>query len=178
MADIMGFGIGYSGGVQAVTAGSGAGYLVNHAGGYSIGATALVVDTGTGTINAGDVVTFAGDANKYVVASATSTLVTLNAPGLRTAVADNAAITVGPSYTANLAFTPNALVLAARAPALPTAAGQAADSADDRMMVTDPVSGISFEVSLYREYRRIRYEVALAWGVGVVKPEDIALLLG
>ena len=98
-----------------------------NASGYAVGATAIIVDTGTGAINAGDVVTFAGDSNKYVVKSATTTLLTLNAPGLRAAVADNAAITVGDNFTANVAFTQNALVLAARAPASP----QGGDSAED-----------------------------------------------
>lgn len=174
LTEVMGFGIGYSAGVPAVAAGTGSGYLVNNGAGYAVGSTAIVIDTGTGTLPAGSVVTFAGDSNKYVVASATTTLLTLGAPGLRAAVADNTAITAGGAFTANVAFTPDALVLAARAPALPTGG----DSADDRMMVTDPVSGISFEVSLYREYRRIRYEVALAWGVGLVKAENIALLQG
>jgi hypothetical protein len=132
------------------------------------------VDTGAGTILQGDIVTFAGDSNKYVAQGLSGTTLTLDAPGLLLPVVDNAAITVGANYTANIAFTENAMVLAARAPALPSGG----DSADDRMMVTDPVSGISFEVSLYREYRRIRYEVGLAWGPGVVKKEDIAILLG
>lgn len=175
LTEVMGFGLGYSAGVSAVTPGTGTGYLVNNGGGHAVGATAITVDTGTGTIVAGDVITFAGDSNKYLVASAlASNVVTIQQPGLRAAVADNAAITVGGAFTANIAFTPNALVLAARAPALPTGG----DSADDRMMVVDPVSGIAFEVSLYREYRRIRYEVALAWGTGLVKGEHIAILLG
>jgi hypothetical protein len=174
MDPVMNFNIGYSAGVPAVTKGAGSGYLVNNASGYAVGATAIIVDTGTGAVNAGDVVTFAGDSNKYVVKSATTTLLTLNAPGLRAAVADNAAITVGDNFTAKVAFTQNALVLAARAPASP----QGGDSAEDVQNVIDPVSGIGFEIRLYKEYRRMRYEVGLAWGIGVVKSEDIALLLG
>lgn len=175
LARVMGFGIGVSAGIQAVTKGTGSGYLVNNASGEPVGDTAITTDTGTGTVLAGDIVTFAGDSNKYVSGAAlASNTLTLNKPGLLIAAADNTAITVGNNYTANIAFTENAMVLAARAPALPTGG----DSADDRMTITDPVSGLSFEVSLYREYRRIRYEVALAWGVGIVKNEHIATLIG
>lgn len=175
LATTMGFGIGSSAGVQAVVKGTGTGYLVNNAAGEPVGDTSLTTDTGTGTVLQGDVVTIAGDSNKYVSGAAlAANQLTLNKPGLLIAAADNAAITVGNNYTANIAFTENAMVLAARAPALSTGG----DSADDRTTITDPVSGLSFEVSLYREYRRIRYEVALAWGVGVVKNEHIATLLG
>lgn len=167
--------LGFSAGTQVVAAGTASGYLVNNGAGYPIGTTSLVIDTGTGTIPQGTFVTLAGDTNKYVAdTGCTTTLLKIQAPGLRAAVADNVAITAGGAFTANVAFTPNAMVLAARAPARPTGG----DSADDVMMITDPVSGLSFEVSLYREYRRIRYEVALAWGWGIVKKEHIVDLLG
>lgn len=172
---VMGFDMGFSSGMSLFDTGTGASYLVNAVGGYAVGATAITVDTGTGTIPKGSVITFAGDTNKYVVATAlAANVVTLAAPGLRAALADNTAITVLADYTASVAFSPNSLLLAARAPALPAGG----DSADDRMFVQDPISGIQFEVSLYREYRRMRYEVALAWGVSAVKSAHIALLLG
>lgn len=172
---VQGYGLGFSAGLTAVTKGTGTGFLVNNGAGYSVGATAITVDTGTGTILAGDVITFAGDANKYVVKTAlAANVVTIQEPGLRQAVADNTAITVGNSYAPNVAFTRDALVLAARAPALPTEG----DSAADRMTITDPISGLNFEVSLYREYRRARYEVAMAWGSGAPNPKNIALLQG
>jgi hypothetical protein len=138
------------------------------------------IDTGSGTILAGDSITFAGDTNKYVVVSAlAANVVTIGAPGLRAAVADNTAITVGNSFTPNLGFAKNALVLATRIPAVPVdASGNAMDMADDRTIVTDPYSGISFEVALYRQYRQIKYEIGLAWGTGAVKQEHIAVLLG
>ena len=54
----------------------------------------------------------------------------------------------------------------------------AGDTADDVMNVTDPVSGITFQVALYRQYRQVRYEVGLAWGVASIKPEHGCVLLG
>jgi hypothetical protein len=173
--EVMGFGIGYSAAAPVVVKGTGTGYLINNVANEPVGDISLAVDTGTGTVLKGDVITIAGDTNKYIVGGALAAgVLPLNRPGLLLAAADNSAITVGNSYTANMAIVDGALVLGARAPALP----DGGDSADDRMFVTDPVSGLAFEVSLYREYRRIRYEVACAWGTGVVKSEFIATLLG
>lgn len=180
LANVMGLGMHFSHAPYAHVAGTGTLYDVNNGSGEAVGQTTITLDGGTAGatgIKAGDVVTFAGDTNKYVVktgqAGAAGDIV-INEPGLRVAAADATELTIGGSYTANVGLTPDAMVLAARAPALPPGG----DSADDRMSVVDPVSGLAFEVSLYREYRRIRYEVALAWGVGVVKPAHIALLLG
>jgi hypothetical protein len=164
--------LGFSAGVQNVAAGTGSGYLVNNPGGYPAASTEIAVDTGSGTIPVGTIVTFANDPNLYVARGLAGGILTIAAPGLRQSVANDTAITLGTGFTANVAFTENALVLLARAPALP----EEGDSADDRLLVVDPLSGIPFEIALYREYRRARYEVALAWGWSAVKREHICIL--
>jgi hypothetical protein len=133
------------------------------------------VDTGTGTVLAGDVVTFAGDTNKYIVATAlTAGNIVIAEPGLRQTLADNVAMTVGNNYTANAAFSRNAIQLLTRSPIMP----EEGDSADDVLTIEDPFSGISFQFALYREHRRVKIEIGLAWGTKAVKPEHMALLLG
>jgi len=159
--------------INAHTKGTGASYITD--GTYAVGATAITIDGGTGTVLAGDVVTFAGDANKYVVETAlTGGVVTLAAPGLKASLADGVAMTVGNAYAANMAFNRDAIVLVTRAPARPVEG----DLAEDVMLMTDPRSGITFEVSMYKEYRQVHFEVALAWGVSAIKPEHMAVLLG
>ncbi len=173
--------VGDSAEIKTHTKGTGAGLLVNNGSGVAVGDTAIAADTGTGTILPGDVVTFAADTvNQYVAASALSGgSFSLAAPGARAAIANNNAITIGNGYTGNLGFARSAIHLATRMPALPTDEnGVTMDSADDMIVITDPVSGLSFQVLLYRERRRIRYEIAMAWGVKAVKPEHICLLLG
>jgi hypothetical protein len=174
LLDVHGMQIRESAQIGTTTKGTGTGYLVNSAA-LVIGSVTIPADTGSGTIVAGDVVTFAGDSNKYVVETALSGgSFTIAAPGLRTAVADNAAITVGGDYSANMAFSRSAITLATRAPARP----EEGDTAEDVMMITDPRSGISFEVALYKEYRQVHYEISAAWGYKNFKPEHTALLLG
>ena len=157
------------------TKGDGSGYLTN--GAVASGVTSVAVDTGSGSILAGDVVTLAADSdNKYVVGTgitAPGTL-SLNEPGARMTIPDNNALTVGDSYTPSLAFSRTAIHLITRVPAMPAGG----DAADDVTVITDPVSNISFQVAMYRQYRRVAFEVGLAWGVKAVKPEHIALLLG
>ncbi|WP_237133802.1 P22 coat - protein 5 family protein [Pseudohongiella sp. O18] len=169
-----------SGLVVTATAGTGASATTNNAG-YAVGATAITLaSAGTGTILAGDVITFAGDSNKYVVVTGDADVsgggtITLAAPGLRKAIPASATnITVVAASARNMAFARSAIALATRAPALP----EEGDSAADRQIVTDPRSGLSFEISMYKQYRQVQYEVALAWGVKAVKTEHIALLLG
>ena len=172
---VQNFALRYSAGFASHTAGTGASYLSNNVSGYTAGATSVALDTGSGTVLAGDVVTFTGDTNKYVVGTAlTGGVIVLNNPGLRASLADNIAMTVGAAYTPNVAFDRNAMILACRAPAVP----EGGDSADDAMTITDPLSGITFEVRVYRQYRQIKYEIALAWGVKAVKSEHICLLMG
>lgn len=174
------FEIGYSAGVKNHTKGTGASATTNNAG-YAIGATVITLaSAGTGTIITGDVITFAGDTNKYLVVSGDADVsgggtITLAAPGLRQAIPASATnITLVANYVANMFFSENAMHLAARSPAMP----EGGDDADDVTTVTDPVSGLVFQIALYRQYRRIKYEVGLAWGVKMVKPEHAGILLG
>jgi hypothetical protein len=175
LLDVHGMQIRESAQINLHTKGTGTGYLVNSAA-LVIGSVEIPVDTGTGTIVAGDVITFAGDTNKYVVAAGVSApgTITIAAPGLREVPADNAAVTIGNNYSGNAAFSRSAFCLATRAPERPSEG----DSAEDVMMVTDPRSGISFEVSLYKEYRQVHYEIAAAWGVKNFKAAHSAILLG
>ena len=176
LLDIHGVSLRESAQVETVTNGTGTSYTSN-TDGYAVGDTAITLITGSGTVLVGDVVTFAGDTNKYVVASGVAApgVITLAAPGLKQAIPASAtALTVGGDFAANFAFSKSAIVLATRAPARP----EEGDMADDVMMVTDPRSGLSFEISLYKQYRQVRYEVAAAWGFKNFKPEHTALLLG
>lgn len=174
LLDLQGLGIRESAAVRSHTKGTGASYLLNDAS-AAIGDTSIAVDGGSGTILAGDVITFNGDTNKYVVNTALSggSLV-IGETGLRTAVADNAALTVGNSYSANVAFHRRALELAVRAPAVP----EGGDAADDAMLIQDPHSGLVFEIRVYKGYRKTMIEVAAAWGVKAWKSDFIATLLG
>jgi hypothetical protein len=176
LVDLHGISYHESAAVSQVAKGTGSGYTSNAAG-YAVGATDITLITGTGTVLVGDIVTFAGDTNQYVVAAgiAAPGTISLAAPGLRKAIPTSAtALTVAASSVRNVAFHQSSLILATRAPALP----EEGDSAIDRMVITDPRSGISFEVSMYPQYRQMMYEVAVAWGVKGIKPAHSAILLG
>lgn len=180
LLDVHGFKIRESAGVLYQAAGTGAGATTNAAG-YAVGATTITLaSAGTGTIVAGDVITFAGDANKYIVVSGDTDTsnggtFTIAAPGLRKAIAASATnITVTAAATRNLGFARTAIGLACRQPALP----KGGDAAIDRTTIIDDRSGIAFEIASYAEYRRIAFEVSLAWGVAMIKPEHAAVLLG
>ena len=175
LIDVHGMKIRESAQVKAHTKGTGASYLVNKSAGFAAADTDIDVDTGTGTVLAGDVLAFEDDTNKYVVGTALSGgTLSLNAPGLRKTLANNKTVTVGNSYTANMAFARSAIVLATRAPATPAEG----DMAIDEYMLTDPISGLTFEVRVYPLERAIKIEIAIAWGVSCVAPEHCAILLG
>ena len=51
-------------------------------------------------------------------------------------------------------------------------------AADDKTILVDPLTGLSFEVAVYRQYLQVHYQVRLAWGWAAVKPEHICILMG
>jgi hypothetical protein len=136
---------------------------------------------GTGTIIAGDIITFAGDTNKYVVVTGVasvagaSSALTIAEPGLRQAIpAAATAITTTPATDRNMIFSKSAIVLATRTPYMPAGG----DGAQDVMDITDPVSGLTYQVAMYRQYRQVHFEIGLAWGAKVIAPRHIMTLIG
>ena len=173
LLDLQGLMMKESAGIASHTKGTGASYITN--GTFAVGDTAIGIDGGSGTVLAGDVITFAGDANKYVVTSALAAgTVTIAAPGLRESLADGVALTVGNSFTGNVAFHKAAVEIGMRPMAQPTGG----DAAVDRLTVQDPVSGLVFEVAAYKGYNKAMFDVSCLYGYKVWKPDFAAVLLG
>jgi hypothetical protein len=158
-------------GQNGVAVGTGASYVVN--GATAAGSTTIPADVGTGTILAGDVVTIGNFS--YVVASALAAgSFTISSPGLQESIADETAITVAAASQKNVFLQKSGFLLATRLPAMP----MGGDSASDLMVVTDPVTGLSFQIALYKQYRQITIDVAIAWGTKVLRSDYVGVLLG
>lgn len=179
LLNLQGFSLKESAGVAVVTPGTGSGYLVNNASNYAVGDKTLAVDTGTGTILAGDVLTDSQSGvdanNKYVVGTALSAgSLVLNDPGLRKAWANNDTLAVGAAFTANIALHKTSAELAIR----PMADPPGGDAAVDTMIVQDPWSGLVFEIKAYKGFKKAMFMVSCVYGVKAWKSQHIALLLG
>lgn len=160
--------------VKSGAAIAGAGYVTN--GVQAVGATSIVVQTGTGAIPRGTVISFAADTvNRYVVAAdyagGAGTLTITS--GLVNQIAGSNAITLSAGRR-NMAFHRDALSAIVRPSALPPDGDMAADTA----VITDPVSGVSMRLSNYKGYGLNQWEVQACWGVKAVRPELLKLLLG
>lgn len=155
------------------TKGTGAAYVLN--GSHAVGATSVVVKTGTGTILAGDVITING--RSYVVATGVAApgTVVINAPGLMDAGVDGNTVTLVATHNrAGVAFDSSSILLATRVPSYP----EEGDSALLREVITDDRTGLSFEVSAVGGDRMVTFRVGAVWGVSVIKPAHSALLIG
>lgn len=177
---LQGFALRSSAPIKRFTKGTGASATTNNAG-YAVGATTITLaSAGTGTILAGDVISISGDPNKYVVTSGDADVsnggsFTIAAPGLMQAIPASATnLTIEGTSNRNLFFARSAIAVATRLPALPAQG----DLAIDRTVITDPISGLSFDVAIYPQYRQVQYEIALAWGCAVVNTPHLGILLG
>lgn len=166
-----------SAGIALHTSGTASGATTNNAG-YAVGTTTLTLAAaGTGTILAGDVITFAGDTNKYVVVSGDADVsnggtITIAAPGLRVAMsAATKAITVVSSFTPNLAFERNAIVGTLRPPLIP------ANPTIKQMPISDD-KGMTYLMLEIAQYGMVSWELHLAWGFKTVNPEFSSIVLG
>ena len=166
-----GFAISESAGISAHTKGTGASYVTD--GATAKGIADVVLKTGTGTVLAGDIVTFGSDTNKYVVNTgvAAAGAIKLGRPGARAAIADGATLTVGDTYTPNLAFERSAVVGVMRPPIMPP-------NANIKQLNISDEKGLTYLLVEIAGDGMVTWRLQLAWGFKVVQSEHVAILLG
>lgn len=141
----------------------------------AIGTKAVTCTTaatsGAVDLKEGDIVTFAGDTQTYVVTSdvaetSASTDFTLNIePGLKVALSGDEALTVKADHVVNMAFHRDAFGFAAR----PLTDTQGLGNIIEAMQ--DPVSGIPLRLEISREHKRTRFSYDLLYGGALIRRE-------
>lgn len=171
-----------SGQVATHTTGAALVACVTTAAGYAVGSTTINIDAAStsGVIDSGDTVSFAGDSEKYIVVTGLADVgpggaIVIAEPGLLQAIPTaTTAITKSASSVRNMVFSRSAIALAARPPAVP----DGGDMAIAQEFVTDPITGITFRVAMYKQFHQNVIHVALAWGTKMVAPRHCGILLG
>ncbi len=152
-------------------------------GGEPLGETTIVTDGWTNDTTdillEGDIITFAGHTQTYVVTAdadsgaSTGPATIVIAPGLQVTVGDGVAITVKASHVVNLAFHRDAFAFASR-PLKDSAQGLGSiiESA------TDPVSGLSLRLEISRQHKQTQFSYDMLFGASLVRRELACRLAG
>lgn len=177
LLDIYGCMLRESAQIASHTKGTGASYLVDLLAGYAVGDKTIHVDTGTGTLLQGDIITFGGDTERYVIGTGFAGDgdgdIVLNA-GLIEAIANDEAVALQNSYTANIMLHRGAAEFAMRPVAMPFGG----DAAVDTMTVRDPWSGLIFNLAVYKGYQKAIIDISCLYGYKVWKPEFVCTVQG
>lgn len=149
----------------------------------SVGDVTVVTDGWTndtaGILLEGDIITFAGDSQTYVVTadvasgSTTGPATIPIAPGLQLALADGVAITVVADHVVNLGFHRDAFAFASR-PLLDSAEGMG----NILESMTDPVSGLSLRLEISRQHKQTQFSYDMLFGAALVRRELACRALG
>lgn len=162
------------------TAGTGSGATTDTAG-YAVGVkTVTLASAGTGTILVGDIITFAGDTQTYVITSGDSDVSNGGTisfePGLKTAIATSAtAITLKASHRVNLAFHRDAFALATRPLLSSTVDLQLGHQI---LSAQDPVTGLILRLEVSRQHKQTVWEFDALYGVKLVRRELACRIAG
>lgn len=148
--------------------------------------TVALASAGTGTFLTGDIITFAGDTQTYVITSGDTDVSNGGSisfePGLKVAIETSAhAITLKASHVVNLGFHRDAFGLAVRAPDMGMKELLGAESTNDmsRMYtMNDEVTGLVMRIELLRGYKMWMLDVDCLWGTALISPERAARLAG
>ena len=136
-----------------------------------VGATSVIVAKATNAspLVQGDIISWAGSTQTYVVTSPVNLAVGNTAvgiyPPLKVALVGTEAMTLKASHVMNLAFHRDAIAFATR-PLLEVSHPAVISSA-----ASDPVSGLSLRLQITREYQRTRFAYDILYGGACVRPE-------
>jgi P22 coat protein - gene protein 5 len=152
-------------------------------GGNAVGDISIATDGWTndtaGILVEGDLITFAGDTQTYVVTadvasgSTTGPAAVPIAPALQATLADGVAITVVASHVVNLAFHRDAFAFASR-PLKDSAQGLGSIIET----ATDPVSGLSLRLEISRQHKQTQFSYDILFGAALVRRELACRLYG
>lgn len=129
----------------------------------------------TGTLVVGDIISFAGDSQTYVVGetvTVSTAIATAIDPVLQANVPAGTAVTKRASHTVNLGFTREAFAFANRPLRSDMELGNRITAA------TDPMSGISLRLEVSRQYKMVQWDFDVLWGTKLIWPEFAVRLAG
>lgn len=135
--------------------------------------------TNTSPLVAGDIITFAGDSQTYVVTTDVTlavgnTNVTV-APGLKVAKAGGEAVTLKASHVVNLAFHRDAFAFATR----PLADDAISKELGNKILsMQDPLTGLVLRLEVMRQHKQVAWEFDILWGAKLIRPELATRIAG
>lgn len=170
--------------VQNHTAGTFTGITVDGANAAGVTEMVMAAQATTGELAAvvGDIFTIAGQTQTYVVtaaatAAAGATATVTFAPALVEATLGGEVVTVKGDHKVNLAFHRDAFGFANRN-LIEVSRLQTLPSAQMKMTVTDPETGLTMELRIREEYHRWVWEFSALWGAKLVEPKLACRIAG
>ena len=153
------------------------------------GATSVSIAKGAGTsweAVEGDIISFAGDTQTYVITADTTVVHTDNtsvpiAPALKIATEGSEEVTTRDSHVVNLGFHRDAFGLAMRSPdaGIKDLLGQGkAGNVMESVILQDPVTKLIMRLELIRGYKMTMWDVDCLWGTALVDSARAARLAG
>lgn len=139
-----------------------------------VGATTIDPKTGVGAVAAGSVFSVGTNPEKYIMTTAIATNndpIYITRPGLANAAADGDAIGFVGDYTPCLAFERSAVVGVFRPPYIP------ANANIEQVLISDRL-GMTYLLCRVVGDGVVTWRLHIAYGIQVVQPEHVALLLG
>jgi len=166
-------------GVPTHTAGTASGATASGAT-FAVGVKTIALDSaGIGTLVEGDVITFAGDSQTYVIATGDDDVsnggTIVFEPALKVEISSTVAITVKADHVSNLVFHRDAFALAMRAP---DDALKEVFTPDNSYTMQDPVSGLVMRLEVIRMYKQTMWELDVLWGAKLIRAEYATRIAG